>query len=68
MSRQQAEVFVASVQEDPDFAKRLAAVKDNPTAVQAPVAAEGFDATPEEIRGVLVETFGFELPEEQLGR
>jgi predicted ribosomally synthesized peptide with nif11-like leader len=68
MSQQQAEAFIARVQEDPEFAERLAALKDNPTAVQAPVAAEGFDATPEEIRGVRVETFGFELPEEQLGR
>jgi len=66
MSIHQAEAFVARVQEDPDFAERLAALKDDPTAVQALVAAEGFDATPEEIRGVLVETFGSELSEEQL--
>jgi len=66
MSIQQAEAFVARVQEDPDFAERLAALKDDPTAVQALVAAEGFDATPEEIRDVFLEAFGSELTEEQL--
>jgi len=66
MSIQQAEAFVARVQEDPDFADRLSALKDDPTAVQALVAAEGFDATPEEIRDVFLEAFGSELTEEQL--
>jgi len=66
MSIQQAEAFIARVQEDPDFAERLAALKDDPTAVQALVAAEGFDATPEEIFSVFLETFGSELSEEQL--
>ena len=66
MSVQQAEAFIARVQEDPDFAERLAALKDDPTAVQALVAAEGFDATPEEIRDAFLEAFGSELSEEQL--
>jgi predicted ribosomally synthesized peptide with nif11-like leader len=66
MSVQQAEAFVARVQEDPDFAERLNALKDDPTAVQALVAAEGFDATPAEIFNVFLETFGSELTEEQL--
>ena len=66
MSAQQAEAFIARVQEDPDFAERLAALKDDPAAVQALVAAEGFDATPEEIREAFLETFGSELSEEQL--
>ena len=66
MSAQQAEAFIARVQEDPDFAERLAALKDDPAAVQALVAAEGFDATPEEVREAFLETFGSELSEEQL--
>jgi len=66
MSAQQAEAFIARVQEDPDFAERLAALKDDTAAVQALVAAEGFDATPEEIREAFLETFGSELSEEQL--
>ena len=66
MSDQQAEAFIARVQEDPDFAERLAALKDDPTAAQALVAAEGFDATPEELRDAALEAFGSELTEEQL--
>jgi predicted ribosomally synthesized peptide with nif11-like leader len=66
MSVQQAEAFIARVQEDPDFAERLNALKDDPAAVQALVVAEGFDATPEEIFSVFLETFGSELSEEQL--
>ena len=66
MSQQQAEAFIARVQEDPEFAERLAALKDDPAAVQALVAAEGFNATPEEIREAFVEAFGAELSEEQL--
>ena len=66
MSQQQAEAFIARVQEDPEFAERLSALKDDPAAAQALVAAEGFDATPEEIREAFVEAFGAELSEEQL--
>ena len=66
MSVQQAEAFVARVQEDPDFAERLFALREDPAAVQALVAAEGFDATPEEIRDVFLERFAGELSEEQL--
>jgi len=66
VSIQQAEAFIARVQEDPDFAERLAALKDDPTAVQALVVSEGFDATPEEIREAFLEAFGSELTEEQL--
>ena len=66
MSAQQAEAFIARVQEDPDFADRLSALKADPAAVHALVVAEGFDATPEEIRDVFLEAFGSELTEEQL--
>ena len=66
MSIQQAEAFVARVQEDPDFADRLTALKADPTAVHALVVAEGFDATPEEIRDAFLEAFGSELSEEQI--
>ena len=66
MSIQQAEAFVARVQQDPDFAERLFALREDPAAVQALVAAEGFDATPEEIRDVVLERFTGELSEEQL--
>jgi hypothetical protein len=50
----------------PMVSRPLAALKDDPAAVQALVAAEGFDATPEEIREAFLETFGSELSEEQL--
>jgi predicted ribosomally synthesized peptide with nif11-like leader len=66
MSQQQAEAFIARVQEDPEFAERLASLKDDPAAAQALVVAEGFDATPDEIREAFLETFGAELSEEQL--
>ena len=66
MSAQQAEAFIARVQEDPDFADRLSALKADPAAVHALVVAEGFDATPEEIRDVFLEAFGSELTEEQI--
>ena len=66
MSIQQAEAFMARVQKDPAFAERLAAVKDDPAAARALVAAEGFDATPEEMREAFLEAFGSELSEEEL--
>ena len=66
MTMQQAEAFVARVQEDSEFADRLAALKDNPAAAQALIAGEGFDATPDEIREAFMEAFGTELSEEQL--
>ena len=66
MSQQQADAFIARVQEDPEFAERLSALKDDPAAAQALVAAEGFDATPDEIREAFLEAFGAEMSEEQL--
>jgi len=66
MSMTQAAVFMARVQEDPAFAERLDAVKDDPAAAQALVSAEGFDATPDEMREAFMEAFGTELSEEQL--
>jgi predicted ribosomally synthesized peptide with nif11-like leader len=66
MSIHQAEAFIARVQDDPAFAERLVALKDDPAAVQAVVAAEGFDATPDEILDAALEAFGAELSEEQL--
>lgn len=66
MSIQKAEAFIARVQEDPAFAEQLAAVKDDPEAARALIAAEGFDATPEEMRDAFMEAFGSELSEEQL--
>ncbi len=66
MSQQQADAFIARVQEDPEFAERLAALKDDPAAVHALVVAEGFDATPDEIREAFLEAFGAKLSEEQL--
>ncbi len=66
MSQQQADAFIARVQEDPEFAERLSALKDDPAAAHALVVAEGFDATPDEIREAVLETFGAELSEDQL--
>ncbi len=66
MSTQQAEAFLARVQSDEDFAAKLGELRDNPAAVQALIAAEGFDTTPEEIKDVVLETMGGELTEDQL--
>ena len=66
MSQQQAAAFVARVQEDPEFAERCAALRGDPAAAHALVVAEGFDATPEEIREAFLEALGAELSEEQL--
>ena len=66
MSIQQAEAFMARVQEDPAFADRLYALHEDPTAVQELIVAEGFDVTPEEVREAFLEAFGSELSEEQL--
>jgi predicted ribosomally synthesized peptide with nif11-like leader len=66
MSVEQAEAFVARLDSDPAFADRLAEVKESPDQVFELVKAEGFDATPEEIREVFLEHFGSELNEDQL--
>jgi len=66
MSAQQANGFIARVQNDEDFAERIAALREDPAAVQALIAAEGFDATPDEIRDAFLEAYGSELTEEQL--
>lgn len=66
MSLEQAEAFLARVQSDEDFATKLSDSRDNPAAVQALIAAEGFDTTPEEIKDVVLESLGDELSEEQL--
>ena len=64
MSAQQANALIARVQKDEDFAERIAALREDPAAVQALVAAEGFDATPDEIRDAFLEAYGSELTEE----
>jgi predicted ribosomally synthesized peptide with nif11-like leader len=66
MSTQQAEAFLARVQSDDDFAAKLGELREDPAAVQAFIAAEGIDATPEEIKDVVLESLGDELSEEQL--
>jgi predicted ribosomally synthesized peptide with nif11-like leader len=66
MSVEQAEAFVERLESDPAFADRLAALKESPEQVMELVRAEGFDATPEEIRDVFLEHFGSELDEDQL--
>lgn len=66
MSAESAEAFIARVQEDPELGERLLALREDPTAVQALIAAEGFDASPDEIREAFLEAFGSQLSEEEL--
>jgi predicted ribosomally synthesized peptide with nif11-like leader len=66
MSEQAAEEFVSRVEGDEKFATELAALKDDPQAVQARVRAEGFDADPAEIRAAFLDRYGAELSTEQL--
>lgn len=66
MTIEQAEAFIVRLEADPEFADRLAEAKASPDQVMELVRAEGFDATPEEIRDVFLEHFGSELDEEQL--
>lgn len=66
MSVEQAEAFLVRVQSDDDFAAKLGELREDPAAVQAFIAAEGFDATPDEIKDVVLESFGDQLSEEQL--
>ena len=66
MTGHNAEAFIARVQDDPEFADRLIALREDPAAVQALIAKEGFEATPEQIRDVFIDTFGSELSEEKL--
>jgi len=66
MSLEQAEAFLARVQSDDDFAAKLGELREDPAAVQAFIADAGFEASPEEIKDVVLESFGDELSEEQL--
>ncbi len=63
--RNRSVASTSRVQEDLGFAVRLAALKDDPAAAQALIAAAGFEATPDEIRETFLETFGAELSEDQ---
>jgi predicted ribosomally synthesized peptide with nif11-like leader len=66
MSLEQAEAFLDSVQADEKFAQQLNEHRTNPDTIQTIVREAGFDATPDEIREVLVEKIGSELSEDQL--
>ena len=66
MTIEQAEAFVTRLESDSAFSDQLAELKESPEQVMERVRAEGFDATPEEIRDVFLEHFGSELNEDQL--
>lgn len=66
MTIEQAEAFISRLETDTAFADQLAERKASPDAVMELVRAEGFEATPEEIRDAFLEHFGTELSEDQL--
>lgn len=66
MSTSSAETFIAKLENDQAFAERLAALSNDPSAVQAALADAGIDATPEEIREAVLEHLGSQLTEEEL--
>lgn len=66
MSAKEADRFIARLSDDQAFADRLQGLKGDPTALYEAVVAEGFDATPEEIRAAFVESLSEHLDEQQL--
>jgi predicted ribosomally synthesized peptide with nif11-like leader len=66
MSAAEADRFISRLGSDPEFAATLEGLKDDPDALYAVVVAEGFDATPEEIRSAFLEEMSQYLDEEQL--
>lgn len=66
MSAQEADRFIARLNSDPALAQQLDALKDNPDGLYEVVRAEGFDATPEEIKAAFLEEMSQYLDEEQL--
>lgn len=66
MSAAEADRFLAHLTADPALAATLDALKEDPEALYALVVAEGFDATPEEIRSAFIEEMSEYLDEEQL--
>ena len=66
MSAAEADRFIARLSDDAEFASRLDVLKDNPEALYEVVVAEGFDATPEEIRSAFMEEMSQYLDEAQL--
>lgn len=65
-SQEQAVAFLERLEDDEDFARELASIREDPNAVGERVHAAGFEASPEEIREAFVERYGSELTPEQL--
>lgn len=66
MSAQDAEAFLDRLEDDEAFAREIAGLREDPPALRARVAAEGFDVTAEEAVEAFLERYGSELTEEQL--
>ena len=66
MSQDAATAFLDKVESDEEFAQELAALREDPSAVQSRMRAAGFDAEPEEVRAAFLERYGAELTPEQL--
>jgi predicted ribosomally synthesized peptide with nif11-like leader len=66
MSAASANEFMDRLESDEAFASSLAEMREDPEAVQAAVAAAGYDVTNDEIRTAFLERFGSLLSEEQL--
>jgi predicted ribosomally synthesized peptide with nif11-like leader len=68
MSQEAATEFLERVESDDEFAKELAAKKDDPEAVLEEIHEAGFDVKPEEVRAAFLDRYGAELTTEQLDK
>jgi predicted ribosomally synthesized peptide with nif11-like leader len=66
MSQTDAVAFLEKVETDEEFAKELAALREDPPAVLERIRGEGFDVQPEEVREAFLERYGAELTQEQM--
>lgn len=66
MSMRDAEAFLDRLEADEAFAQEIAGLREDPPALQARVAAEGFEVTEEEARAAFLERYGADLTPEQM--
>ena len=66
MSEDAAVAFLERVESDEDFARELAALREDPPAVLDRIHAAGFDVEPQEVREAYLERYGSELTQEQM--
>ena len=66
MSSESTSSFLDRLETDEAFAQQIADLREDPAAVQAAIAAAGFEVSPDEIREAFLERYGSTLNEEQL--